>query len=98
MRIGRGAFTGVVEKTSDPARGGEIVARTRRFPDFRRAEMASIRVRITDVLDYRQFSSIEKTVHRGAGRMQPVRITRAENLVFRNSEGRPQPVIISVLE
>src|SRR5437868_5083835 len=69
-----------------------------RLPNFRGAEMAAVRIGITDVLHDPEFPRLKKFVQCLARRVQSLRCVQAECFLSRNRERRTQPVIMVILE
>ena len=60
--------------------------------------MAAVGIRVADVLDDAEFTALEEFVHGRARRMEAEGVAEAKGLVFRDADGRAEPVVIGVLE
>lgn len=96
--ICRAAITGVVEVTAEPSGAGVLVAVARRFPDFHRPEMASVGIRVADILNDRKFFIFEEAKERFARLVKTDCIADGENVRFRDRKGWPAIVVETIFK
>ena len=87
------AGAAIVEVTPEPAVGLGLVRVAGRLPDFRRAEVRPVRVRITDALHHRELPGVVKIFEAGQRAMKTDLAVHAQNLLRGKPERRARLVI-----